>query len=547
MHNSFIAFIRSLDNLILFLYMVSDCIIISSVALLVLSIRKGRIPGGIYLTFFAGGFYSIIDLLCSYDYFYDLYVPNSIIDSGYILSFLLIAYGALLVLKEKNESQVKKFYCEFENSGTSKKSFLLLTFPIIFIIFKGFQYTELILLILTYMFYKILSIYVQNVIKNEKLLIKEKNMNLILEEKINERTKELILTFPEDGDTRNILIKNADIAMYNSKSKGYNKYSFFNSYMNDIILEKHEIEMLLRNADYNKEFQLHYQPQINLENDQLVGVEALIRWNSPIKGNVRPDKFIKIAEEIGVIEEISDWVMKEASRQIYEWNTKYGLDLKMGINISPKQLGDINFVNKIKYIIDTYKLEPKWLDIEITENIAMRGEKILEKIFASLNDLSISTSIDDFGTGYSSLSYIQQFSFNRLKIAKELIDKISTDCSNNHIVEAIVVMSKSLKVATIAEGVENYEQVNILKDIGCDEIQGYVFSKPLPAKELEYNFSSVAAKFILFTTMTLWFVIQFFMDMNLILMELQLNFYDKDKYYLKILCIMKPVVSDNIF
>lgn len=403
MHNSFIAFIRSLDNLILFLYMVSDCIIISSVALLVLSIRKGRIPGGIYLTFFAGGFYSIIDLLCSYDYFYDLYVPNSIIDSGYILSFLLIAYGALLVLKEKNESQVKKFYCEFENSGTSKKSFLLLTFPIIFIIFKGFQYTELILLILTYMFYKILSIYVQNVIKNEKLLIKEKNMNLILEEKINERTKELILknkeleyisnhdsitkvyngryfkntlddminsenssnkitvlyidfdrfksindtyghdvgdevlieiskrlaitnnkdnilarlggdefvlmisgnyskdeienividminccnepiyigtyefrvtisvgvtTFPEDGDTRNILIKNADIAMYNSKSKGYNKYSFFNSYMNDIILEKHEIEMLLRNADYNKEFQLHYQPQINLENDQ---------------------------------------------------------------------------------------------------------------------------------------------------------------------------------------------------------------------------------------------------------------------------------------
>ncbi|KJZ85988.1 GGDEF domain-containing protein [Clostridium sp. IBUN22A] len=193
MHNSFIAFIRSLDNLILFLYMVSDCIIISSVALLVLSIRKGRIPGGIYLTFFAGGFYSIIDLLCSYDYFYDLYVPNSIIDSGYILSFLLIAYGALLVLKEKNESQVKKFYCEFENSGTSKKSFLLLTFPIIFIIFKGFQYTELILLILTYMFYKILSIYVQNVIKNEKLLIKEKNMNLILEEKINERTKELIL------------------------------------------------------------------------------------------------------------------------------------------------------------------------------------------------------------------------------------------------------------------------------------------------------------------------------------------------------------------
>lgn len=172
-----------------------------------------------------------------------------------------------------------------------------------------------------------------------------------------------VTRFPKDGDTRSTIMKNADIAMYYSKSKGYNKYSFFNSFMNSIISEKNEIEMLLRNADYNKEFQLYYQPQINIQTEKLVGVEALIRWNSPVKGNIRPDKFIKIAEEIGCIEKISDWVMKEAARQIYEWNTKYEVNLKMGINISPKKLDGINFIIKFQNIIDTYKLNPQWLDI----------------------------------------------------------------------------------------------------------------------------------------------------------------------------------------
>lgn len=623
MHNSFNIFIESTDNVILFLYVISDFIVISSIATFILSIRKGKIPSGIYLTFFAAVFYSVIDLLYSYVYFYDLYVPNSIIDSGYIFAYLLFAYGGLLVLKQQDNIQVNKFYIEFENSGTDRNGLLLLVFPAIFIIFRGFQYTELILFILIYILYEALSLYVQNAMKNEKLLIKEKDINLTLEEKVAERTKELLIknkeleyisnhdfitnmyngryfkdalddllkikdnnnkitlfyidldrfktindtyghdvgdqvlieiskrlamtnnddnilarlggdefiilikgsysiqeieniindmikfcnepiyidnyqfrvtlsvgvtTFPKDGETRSALMKNADIAMYYSKSKGYNKYSFFNSFMNNIILEKNEIEMLLRNADYNKEFQLYYQPQVNIQNEKLVGVEALIQWNSPVKGNIRPDKFIKIAEEIGCIEEISDWVMNEAARQIYEWNTKYKVNLKMGINISPKQLDGINFIIKFKNIIDTYKLNPQWLDIEITENIAMKGEATLEEIFASLDGLGISTSIDDFGTGYSSLSYIKQFSFERLKIAKELIDKISTDPGNKHIVEAIVKMSKALDVITIAEGVEIYEELQILKDIGCDEIQGYIFSKPLPAREVEEKF-----------------------------------------------------------
>lgn len=623
MQRSMYRFTESTDSIILFLFIIIDFIIISSVIFLFLSIRKVKITSGLYLTFFAGVFFASIDLIYGYVEFYDLYIPNSILDWAYIISYIILAYGGLLVLNQSDSDKTNNFYLEFKKSGKNKKGLILLIFPISLLIFEGFQYGELLWLISIYVFYQGLSNYVQNAIRNEEMLIREKDMNLILEEKVNDRTKELLLknkeleyisnhdfitnvyngryfksilddmlkvenncnkitvlyidfdrfktindtyghdvgdevlieiskrlimtnnkdnilarlggdefaliitgnystkeieniiidtiklcnepinisnhefrvtisigvtTCPEDGDTRNILMKNADIAMYNSKSKGYNYYSFFNSFMNDIIVEKHEIEMLLRSADYNKEFQLHYQPQINIQDEKLVGVEALIRWNSPVKGNIRPDKFINIAEEIGCIEEISDWVINEAARQIYEWNTTYGANLKMGINISPKQLDGINFISKLKDVIDIYKLQPQWLDIEITENIAMRGETTLEEIFASLADLSISTSIDDFGTGYSSLSYIQEFSFNRLKIAKELIDKISTDSSNNHIVEAIVMMSKSLRVTTIAEGVETSEQLEILKDIGCDEIQGYIFSKPLPAEKLEANF-----------------------------------------------------------
>jgi diguanylate cyclase (GGDEF)-like protein len=623
MHNSVTIFVESIDNMLLFLYMISDFIIINGVIILIFSKGKGKVTSGIYLMLFAAVFYASIDLIYSYVYFYGLYVPNSIIDSGYIFSFLLMSYGALLLLKQSDKLQTDSFYQEVENSGKNSKGLILLVFPIIFVIFKGFEFIQVTFMVLIYMCYEVLSSYVQNAIQNERLLLNEKNMNLILEEKIAERTNELLLknneldfiskhdfvtniyngwhfkqtldrmlkeernsneitllyidldrfktindtyghdigdellieiskrltmtndkdnllarlggdefilaiigryskeeiekmvidmislcnepiyidnyqfratlsigitSFPKDGNTRSLLMKNADIAMYNAKSKGSNQYSFFNSFMNDIILEKHEIEMLLRNVDYNEEFQLHYQPQVNIKSEKIVGVEALIRWNSPIKGYIRPDKFIKIAEEIGCIDKISDWVMNKAARQIYEWNTKYGTSLKVGINISPKQLDSINFINKLSDIINTYKLAPEWIDIEITENIAMKGEMNLEEIFAALADLCISTSIDDFGTGYSCLSYIQQFSFDRLKIAKELIDNISTDLNDNHIVEAIVMMSKSLRVTTIAEGVETKEQLQILKDIGCDEIQGYLFSRPIPAQELEANF-----------------------------------------------------------
>lgn len=616
-------FIKDVNNIMSFIYVITDFIIINWVIIWFFSVRRGKVTRGMYITLLGATIYAANDLVCTYEYFYDLYVPNSITDTIYLLSFLIIAFGGISVLKYNNCKWAYEFYSQTKNIGNTKKSLiLLLTIPI-YIIFKGFDFDKILILFLIFAIYEIASNYVQKAINNEKLLNDEKNINLILEEKIEERTKELLLknedleyisyhdfvtnvyngrylkkrlddiinekisnqkitiyyidvdrfktindtyghdigdsllieiaqrlqkeidengivarlggdefviaiegdlskdeiekfaqkitrscnesiyienyefnitisigiaTFPTDATSRNVLMKNADMAMYYAKSKGQNKYEIFNSNISNLILEKNEIELLLKNADYNNEFQLYYQPQIDINTNELVGMEALIRWNSPIKGNISPNKFIKIAEETGSIEKISDWVMNTAAKQIGIWNKKFGLNMKMGINISPNQLDSINFAHKLEKILEEYDLDSDWIDIEITENIAMKGEAILGEIFSMLSSMGISTSIDDFGTGYSSLSYIQQFSFDRLKIAKELIDNIVTDLSKRHIVKAIVMLAEALNVLTIAEGIETEEQLEVIKEIGCNQVQGYIFSKPLTADMFEENF-----------------------------------------------------------
>lgn len=616
-------FVKNISSIIMFIYVITDFLIIIGIFVWFFSLRKVRAPSSIYITLLGTGIYAIIDLICTYEYFYDLYIPNSITDYIYIISFLIIAYGGLSGLKYINSEWADKFYSQTKNLGNTKKSLVLLLNIPIYIIFKGIDFDKIIILLSIFVFYEILSNYVQKAINNEILLNNEKNINSILEEKIAERTKELLLKneslehisnhdfvtsiynrrylrkrlddiinkkrpgqqiticyidvdrfktindtyghdigdsvlieiskrlekeinegtilariggdefviaiegelskdeiekvvqsiirscnrtiyienyqfnitisigiaiFPIDAASRSAFMRNADIAMYDAKSKGMNKYSFFNSYMSNLILEKNEIELLLKNAEYDREFQLYYQPQIDINTNKLVGIEALIRWNSPIKGNIPPNKFIKIAEETGCIEKISDWVMNSAAKQISIWNKKYELNIKMGINISPNQLDSINFANKLDEIIRKYNLDSDWIDIEITENVAMKGEATLEEIFSIVSNMGVSISIDDFGTGYSSLSYIQQFSFDRLKIAKELIDNIATDMNQRHIVEAIVMLSEALNVLTIAEGVETKEQLEIIKEIGCNQVQGYVFSKPLAADIFEKDF-----------------------------------------------------------
>ncbi|SET17075.1 diguanylate cyclase (GGDEF) domain-containing protein [Natronincola peptidivorans] len=300
-----------------------------------------------------------------------------------------------------------------------------------------------------------------------------------------------ISLYPIDASDRNTLMKYADIAMYHAKGQDHQQYAFFNTYLSNKVQRKHELELLLKKADYHQEFELYYQPQFSIPQGELIGIEALLRWKSKEKGMISPGEFIPIAEEIGSIVKIGEWVMEKAIAQIAEWNKQYDLNLKMGINISPRQLNSLNFMHMFDSFIQAYDIKPEWLDIEITENSAMNNESTMEEMFTALANRGASISIDDFGTGYSSLSYIKRFDVNRLKIAKPLIDNISSNHSDRQIVKAIVMLAKAMAIKTIAEGVEYQDQLDQLINLGCDEVQGFFYSRPLPAKELEKIYLSV--------------------------------------------------------
>lgn len=294
-----------------------------------------------------------------------------------------------------------------------------------------------------------------------------------------------ISVYPRDGEDRVTLMKNCDIAMYRAKETGYNKYKFYNKDMSIELMKKLNLELMLKNAVYNKEFELYYQPQIDIKNNNLVGAEALIRWNTPDGKMVFPNEFIPIAEEIGVVVPLGQWVLENALKQIKVWNEKYGLELSVGINISPKQFDSLNFVDNVKSTINRLGVSTKWIDIEITEACAMNNEMETDKKIMEFNNFGVEISIDDFGTGYSSFGYLKRFPVDKLKIDKHLIDKIEVEHNEFHIVKAIIVMSKALGIKVIAEGVETKEQLEKLKELECDQVQGYYYSKPIKAVDFE--------------------------------------------------------------
>ena len=297
-----------------------------------------------------------------------------------------------------------------------------------------------------------------------------------------------ISRYPYDGNSLNILMKNADIAMYYSKDLGRGKYHFYTEILSEQIERKNNVQLALKSADFEKEFEIFYQGQFSVKDKKLIGAEALIRWNNPELGSVSPTEFIPISEETGMIIPIGEWVIKTVFNKIKAWNSKYGIGLRVGINISPKQLDDVNFIPQLETMINSLEINPKWLDLEITENSAMKSEAKMEELLTAMSGLGCSISIDDFGTGYSSLSYIKRYDIDRIKIAKELIDEIVIDINSEKIVHAIILMSKGLGLATIAEGVEYEEQFNKLVELGCDEIQGYLFAKPVTSQEFEEKY-----------------------------------------------------------
>jgi len=285
------------------------------------------------------------------------------------------------------------------------------------------------------------------------------------------------------------LLKNADIAMYHAKSQGYNKYQLFDPILSQDMINSNKIEVLLKQVDIDKDFELFYQPQFSLPDKQLIGAEALLRWKDAQYGYIPPNVFIPVAEKTEYITKIGKWVMKQSIRQAMDWNQLHPLPIKVGINISPKQLNDDAFTDILKALLLDSGVTTAWLDAEITESIMICETGKVHAIFNMLKELGLSISIDDFGAGYSALSYLNKYPFDRLKIDKSLIDNISSyNLSGTHIVKSIITMAKSIGVITIAEGVETEEQLDVLMELGCDQVQGYLLGRPVPAAEFERKF-----------------------------------------------------------
>lgn len=625
-HDIFV-FIKNIihDDLASVFIMTIDVVILVAIAICYFSIRKWKIPAYILIITVGIAIFTIVDLYYYHLYLNNSYIPNSIIDSVYMGGFLLLATGAIFK-KHLNNSQYSEIVYTNTNVDFKKKRFLLYVFPTLIILIEGINITHLIYFLILIFTHEILTIYIQASIKNEQLLLKEKEMNLILEEKIKQRTKEItdkneelesknveldflsnkdtltnlynrwffmenlksklesinflesvaffyidldrfktindmyghqigdqalieiskrleniternfilarlggdefvivylgifdytdieelaieiidkcrepidigeyvfyvsasigISIYPLDAKDSNTLMRNADIAMYEAKCQGRNRYVFFDSKFKVSLNRKNDIKNLLKKADIDSEFELFYQPQFSIKDKKIVGAEALLRWNNKVMGLVSPDEFIPIAEEIDYINTIGEWVMEKAIKQVALWNNN-SLNLKVGINVSPKQLDNKNFITNLKNYMEKNSVSPEYIDIEITESIAIEGEFRIKQIESLFSGLGISISIDDFGTGYSSLSYLKIFPFERIKIAKPLIDVIATDSFDFQIVKAVIMLAKSIGIKTIAEGVELQEQLDILTELGCDEIQGYLLGKPMSVTQFE--------------------------------------------------------------
>ncbi|MDT8860878.1 EAL domain-containing protein [Alkalihalobacillus sp. MEB130] len=285
--------------------------------------------------------------------------------------------------------------------------------------------------------------------------------------------------FPENGEDVNELLKNSDIAMYIAKKTGGNKYEFYNNEEKKSIIKRLEIEHGLRKAIDNNEFCLYYQPKVNMKTRDIIGLEALIRWEHPTLGLISPADFIPIAEQVGIINSIGDWVMREAIMKTIDLQNK-GHHLRISINVSIVQLLQYNFVTKLQAILQEYHLPAQNIEIEITETVAMTHTEFILDVLHALKRLGVHLAIDDFGTGYSSLNYLKKLPIDTVKIDRSFVQDIHTNEVDIAIIDAIITVSHALKFNVLAEGVETSEQLSILKAINCDEVQGYFHSKPLP-------------------------------------------------------------------
>ncbi len=294
-----------------------------------------------------------------------------------------------------------------------------------------------------------------------------------------------IAVFPSDGENIEELAKNADIAMYHAKKAGRNNYQFYSTELNVNTIEKLALENDLHKAIENNEFILHYQPVYDASTKKIISMEALIRWQHPIKGILAPSDFIPVAEETGYIKKIGVWVTQQVCKQIKIWEKMGMEDLRVAINMSAQQFGQNGEMDSITQLIKDESISPDSIEFELTESSLLQNEEKAALIMHEMKASGIHHSIDDFGTGYSSLKFIKKLPINKIKIDRSFVTNITSNKDDAAIVTAMIAMAHSLKLKVVAEGVETEEQFNYLNSLGCDQIQGFLFSTPLPSEKIE--------------------------------------------------------------
>ena len=298
-----------------------------------------------------------------------------------------------------------------------------------------------------------------------------------------------ISIYPGDGRDRETLLRNADVAMYHAKDRGRNNYQFYASRMNEAAGERLQMENALRQAlasitPENSPFSLHFQPQINVADGRVVGLEALARWHDPVLGQVPPDRFIRIAEDSGLMQPLGDWVFWETCRHIRRFRDAGLTGLRVAVNISAQQLRHEALPMLVRGVLACYELTPQDLELEITESTAMQNPDLTLSILNQFSDMGIVLAIDDFGTGYSSLAYLKHLPIHRLKLDRSFVKDIETDANDAAICSATVALGHNLGLELVAEGVETDVQREFLTRLGCDVLQGFFYSKPLPADQI---------------------------------------------------------------
>jgi diguanylate cyclase (GGDEF)-like protein/PAS domain S-box-containing protein len=292
-----------------------------------------------------------------------------------------------------------------------------------------------------------------------------------------------VSVYPTDGDSADVLLRNADAAMYKAKENGRNAVQFFTAELNHALVERLDIEHRLRGALARNQFLLHYQARIDMDTGRIAGAEALLRWRVPQRGLVSPARFISVAEDTGLIVPIGRWVLHTACRQARDWQLAGLPPIVVSVNVSPRQFREGNIVAAIAEALQATGLEARYLQIELTEGLAMHGAEKYVEMLGQIKALGVQIAVDDFGTGYSSLSYLKRFPIDQLKVDRSFVIDLATDPDDAVIVQAIIALGHKLKLRVVAEGVETAEQLEFLRQAGCDEMQGYLFGMPMIASD----------------------------------------------------------------